>query len=162
MTSAVSPASDLQEPRAGAAILSGGLIAGCLDLTYALTFYGLQGVKPIRIPQAIASGLLGMKSFQGGLGTAALGVGLHFVVAFGAASVYYAASRGLAFMTRRAGLCGVLYGACIYGFMNFVVLPLSAAPRFRHTAASVTSDFTVHLLLIGPPIALAVKRYAKR
>jgi uncharacterized membrane protein YagU involved in acid resistance len=130
-------------------------------LTYALTFHGLRGVKLIRIPQAIASGLLGVKSFQGGLATAALGVGLHFVIALGAATVFYAASRKLAFLTERALVFGVLYGAAIYFFMNFIVLPLSAAPRFKHTTVSVTSDFAVHLFLIGLPIALSARRYAR-
>jgi len=144
-----------------AAILVGGLIAGCFDLTFAMTFHGLRGVKLIRVPQAIASGVLGMKSFSGGLPAAALGVCLHFVIALGAATVYYAASRRLAFLTRYAVIFGVLYGAAIYSFMNFVVLPLSAAPKFKHTAVSVASDFSVHLFLIGLPIALAVRRYSR-
>jgi hypothetical protein len=53
------------------AILAGGLIAGALDLTYALAFYGSRGTKPIRIPQSIASGLLGTEAYQEGFATAA-------------------------------------------------------------------------------------------
>ena len=54
------------------AILWAGLIAGTLDITDALVFYGLRGVPPVRLPQNIASGLLGRDAFQGGVGTAAL------------------------------------------------------------------------------------------
>ncbi|MCU1262873.1 MAG: hypothetical protein JWO80_5758, partial [Bryobacterales bacterium] len=56
-----------------APILWGGLIAGILDITDALVFFGLRGAKPIRILQSIAAGLLGPKAFKGGVGTAALG-----------------------------------------------------------------------------------------
>jgi hypothetical protein len=76
---------------AGAAFLAiglGGLIAGVCDLTYAVVFHAAQGVKPIRIPQSIASGLLGVNSYEGGWATAALGVALHFTIALAAAAVY--------------------------------------------------------------------------
>ncbi|MGH9683594.1 MAG: hypothetical protein ACRD4S_08300 [Candidatus Acidiferrales bacterium] len=122
---------------------------------------GLQGVKPIEIPQAIASGLLGMKSFSGGASTAALGVVLHFFIAFSAAAVYYVASRKLTFMVRRAVACGLLYGACVYIFMHVVVLPLSAEPKFPHHYASMACEFVEHLFLVGLPISLAVRRYSK-
>src|SRR5258708_21476260 len=105
----------------------GGLIVGVLDLTYAILVYSPQ--KPILIPQTIASGVLGMKSYSGGAPTAALGVFLHFVIAFGAATVYYLASRKLPFLVRRAVLSGLIYGALVYNFMHLVVLPLSAAPQ---------------------------------
>ncbi len=144
------------------AILSGGLIAGILDLTYAIVFCAWRGIKPIRVPQAIASGLLGVKSFQEGIPAATLGVALHFLVALTAAAVYYAASRKLKLLTREAILCGMLYGMAIYFFMNFVVLPLSAAPKFRSTPLSIACDFVVHMLFIGLPIALAVRRYSEK
>lgn len=56
----------LQKPRALAGVLWGGAIAGAFDLTYATVFYGLRGVKPIRVSQSIASGLLGPKAYEGG------------------------------------------------------------------------------------------------
>jgi hypothetical protein len=47
----------VKRPRALAAILWGGAIAGAFDLTYATIFYSFRGVKPIRVSQSIASGL---------------------------------------------------------------------------------------------------------
>src|SRR5260370_38892928 len=82
------------------AIMVGGLIVGVLDLTYATLVYSPQ--KPILIPQTIASGVLGMKSYSGGAPTAALGAFLHFVIALGAATVYFLASRRLPLLARRA------------------------------------------------------------
>ena len=83
------------------AILWGGLVAGILDLAFALTFNGLRGVPLIRIPQVIASGLLGPASFQGGTTTAALGLALHFVIAFGFATFYNLASRPFPALVRQ-------------------------------------------------------------
>ncbi len=94
------------------AILVGGLIVGVLDLTYAVAVYSPQ--KPILIPQTIASGVLGVGSYSGGTTTAALGVFLHFVIALGAATVYYLASRKLRVLVSHAVLSGIIYGALLY------------------------------------------------
>lgn len=145
-----------------AAILWGGFIAGAIDLTYAIVFYGLRGVPPIRIPQSIASGLLGATAYEGGAATAALGVFLHFVIAVGAATAFYLLSRQFRFLVQKPALWGPLFGAGIYFFMHFVVLPLCANPRFHSTALTVPAvcDFAVHVIFLGPSIAFAVKRFS--
>ena len=152
----------VQKSRVLAAILWGGAIAGAFDLTYAMAFYGLRGVKPMRVSQSIASGLLGPKAYEGGFTTATLGVVLHFVIAIGAAAVFYLLSRKLTFLTQKPVLWGPLYGAAIYFFMHFVVLPLAANPRFRTTTLSVSTvcDLAIHTILIGPSIALTARRFA--
>jgi hypothetical protein len=108
-----------------------GQYRGTLDLLYALIFFSLRGAKPIRIPQSIASGLLGAKAFQRGWPTALLGIALHFLIACTAAAIFYAASRKIRFLTAQPVLAGLFYGAAIYLFMNYVVVPLSAEPRSR-------------------------------
>ena len=65
------------------AVLYGTLVVGTLDALDAIVFFGLRsGAQPIRIFQGIASGLLGPAARQGGLQTAAIGVGLHYFIAF--------------------------------------------------------------------------------
>ncbi|SRR5713226_9633695 len=54
-----------------------GFACGFLDITAALVVYGFFGLKPMRLLQGIASGLLGPKAFSGGLATALLG---YFVI----------------------------------------------------------------------------------
>jgi hypothetical protein len=143
------------------AIFWGGLACGILDITQAFTAWGLEdGVKPVSILQHIASGLIGPKSFQGGAKTAALGAMLHFFIAFGAATVYYLASRWLTFMTDHAILSGLLYGEAVFLFMYFVVVPLSAATRSQFTLATLITGPIGHMFLVGLPIALAVRRYS--
>ena len=65
----------------------------------------------------IASGLLGPASFQGGTTTAALGLVLHFVIAFGFATFYNLASRPFPALVRQPVVCGLLYGAAAFGFL---------------------------------------------
>lgn len=142
-----------------AGILAGGLIAAAIDLAYALSFHGLRGAKLISIPQSIASGLLGRDAFGGGAATAALGVALHCFILLVAATIYHAASRRLPWLRTRALAGGAAYGLAIYLFMHVVVLPLSAAPKFGSTPLGTASDLLVHVLLLGPAIALAVRRW---
>jgi len=146
--------------RAYRAIIWGGLIAGVLDLTAAFVTSALRGVKPIRVLQFIASGLLGADSFKGGLGTAALGALLHFLIALAASAVYYVASRQLHLLVEQAIVCGLLYGIAVYGFMNVIVLPLSAVRKIPVSLASLVTGLMIHMFCVGLPIALAVRRYS--
>ena len=149
-----------KNPNPAAAILWGGLLAASFDLTFAVLYNGAHGVTPIQIFQSIASGWLGLSAFAGGVPAAALGIASHYFILLVAASVYYAASRKLGFLTQRAVFWGVLYGIAIYGFMHLVVLPLSAAPAFKGSIVGSLSDLASHMFLVGLSISLAVRKYA--
>lgn len=140
------------------AILVGGVVVGVVDLAYAILVYSPR--RPILIPQHIASGVLGMKSFSGGTASAALGVVLHFVISIGAAAVYYVASRKLRFLVHRPVTCGLVYGAAVYLVMHFVIIPLSAAAPSGLPLTYKVVEFFEHWVAVGLPIALSVRRYA--
>jgi hypothetical protein len=139
------------------AIAVGGVIVGVLDLTYAILVYSPK--RPILVPQAVASGVLGHASFSGGTRSTALGVILHFVIALGAATVYYLASRKLRFLVGRPVACGMIFGACVYLFMHFVVLPLSAAGPSHMSFALKSAEFVEHWFCVGLPIAFSVRKW---
>lgn len=141
-----------------AAIGTGGLIVGVLDLTYAIVAYSMH--QPMLVPQTIASGVLGAKAYQAGLGSAALGVALHFFIALSWASVYYLASRKLKLLVHHAVLCGLAYGAVVYLFMHLVVVPLSAVPPGPTPAMYEAAEFVWHWFGVGLPMALCVRHYA--
>jgi hypothetical protein len=152
----------LERPRAFDTILYGGLIVGILDGLFALIFYGLiLGVKPMRIFQSVASGLLGKASFEGGTPTFLLGILLHFVVASCIAAVYYLASLKLPVLIHRPVVCGLVYGMLAYLGMNYVVIPLSAARSGPFSLRLFLPAFLGHALLVGLPIALIARRSAK-
>jgi hypothetical protein len=144
------------------AIFWGGALCGTGDLLFAFAFYGSRGATPQGIMQSIAGGLLGTAAREGGASTAALGFLLHYIISFGAATVYYAASRRLHVLIRHAVSSGFVFGAAVYFFMNMVVLPLSA----RHTRAFppplALFPILAHLFLVGLPIALVVRHYSRR
>ncbi len=144
------------------AIAAGGLAAGILDISYALLFFGSRGVSPARILQSVASGLLGASSFDGGASSAALGALLHMVNALLIAAVYVLASRRLPELARRPLQWGPLYGVGVYVVMNYVVVPLSAAPRRGGPPAPVVwiTGVLAHMFLIGLPIAIAARKAA--
>jgi len=145
------------------AILVGGGIAATLDLTYAIVYSSFRGVAPMPVMQSVASGLLGQPAYEGGAATAALGVCLHYLMAFVIAAIFYFASRRLSFMTRRAVVSGLLFGACVYVFMNFVVLPLSAFPtQMTYTPVRVAINVLAHMILFGLPIALVTRAASLR
>jgi hypothetical protein len=149
-----------KSPNAFLAIFWGGLLCGSFDITQAFIAWGFMGIQPARILRHIASGLLGPTAYRGGAGTAALGLLLHFVIAFGAATVFYIASRSISLMTEHAVISGLLYGECVFLFMNFVVVPLSPAPKGHFTLATLITGPIGHTVLVGLPIALSVRRFA--
>jgi hypothetical protein len=137
-----------------------GLLAGTLDITDNLIFNQLRGITPKMVFQYIASGLIGMKAFRGGLASVALGVAVHYGIALIWTGVFYAGTRKLAILSRRPVLSGLVYGGGVYLFMNFIVLPLSAVPHPRSaiTLASRINGVLALLIFIGLPISLLVRR----
>jgi hypothetical protein len=141
-------------------IVLAGLVAGALDITSAFVILGLRRIGPTRVLQGVAAGLLGRSSLEGGIGTAVLGLALHFFIALTAATVFYLASRRIAFLTRQPVVAGLLYGVGVYAVMNFIVLPLSAI-KPHYTASGMTIGVLVIMFMVGLPIALIVAK-AKR
>jgi len=107
-------------------LLLGALSVAFLDGLDAVIFFGLRGVKPILIFQSIASGLLGKPAFQGGRGTAVLGLILHVFIASSIVTTFYLVSRRFPVLAQRPFLYGPLYGLLVYLIMTQIVLPLSA------------------------------------
>ena len=122
-------------------ILAGGLSVATLDLLFAMGFWALRDVAPVRIAQSIARGVLGDASYQGGAASAWLGVVLHYFIATMFVLAYWLVARRAAGLLRRPWMYGAMYGALLYLLMNFVVLPLSAAglPSFADTPWVVAS-----------------------
>ena len=146
----------MRRQSAAFAIVAGGLVAGAIDITYALGFSALRGVAPTRILQSVASGLLGTPAYQGGAATAALGFVLHFILMMIIAAIFYFASTRLRFLIARPVLWRGLYGFAVYWVMNLVVLPLSAFPsQVKFVPIVVATSLIVHAFGIGVPIAFA-------
>ena len=151
----------------GRAILWGGSICGVLDIGSAVIISIANGGSPVRMLQGIAGALLGPATFEGGLATAALGLAMHFGVAFTATTVFYLLSRRIPAMVEWAVPSGILFGVFWLLVMYRRVIPLCAALRTldlpnvvkRPLPALWPLPLFVHIVCVGLPIALAVRRF---
>src|SRR6266702_5353605 len=149
----------MDRSRAFRAIASAGLIVRILNITSAFVIAEIKGTGTIRMLQRIASGFFGQRSFEGGMATAVLGLAIHFLIAFTAAAVFYAASRKFSSLTQHAVVSGLLYGIAVYIFMYWIVVPL-VFPNARHSISRDVTAVIIHIVLIGLPIALVVRRFS--
>jgi hypothetical protein len=151
---ASAPASASTRGDAFRAIGWAGLVAGTLDLLFAWVVFPNTLVGTLKV---IAGGWLGASARQGGAGVALLGLGSHYLIAFGAAATFWAASRFLPWLMRHAVFAGLVYGLVVYEFMHLVVLPLSAYHSPVKFASLLKADVLSHLFFVGLPIALIVR-----
>jgi hypothetical protein len=137
------------------AVLLGGFIAGTIDVGAAALIFG---AGPIVILQAIASGMLGRTAFFAGAAGATLGLILQWAMSWIIAAVYVGAARYLAALGRHWLAAGVCYGVVVFGVMNYVVVPLSAAyPRHPFTPRTFVGSLLA-MLLFGAIVAFFARR----
>ncbi len=141
------------------ALLFGTLTVGILDILDAFIFFGLRGATPTGVLHAIAAGVLGRDAARaGGIPTAILGLGLHFVIAFGVTATFFFVSRRIPALARKPFLYGPLYGLLVFFIMNLLVIPLSAIdkplwpPRLPATG-SLINALLIHAVGVGLPAA---------
>jgi uncharacterized membrane protein YagU involved in acid resistance len=143
------------------AVLFGGVVAGALDIVFAISFAAYNGTPPMRLLQIVASGLFGDAAFAGGASMAAVGLGLHFGMSVLWAGVFLALVLLKPAIARKPYLSGIAFGFAVFLVMRLVILPLSAFPypiTFKPLATVL--DLLSHTLLFGVPIALAIRRVA--
>src|ERR1700723_2835886 len=80
------------------AILTGGLIAGTIDIVSACL---INSAPPAAILRAIAGGLLGKSASGGGLPVAGLGLVLQWLMSILIAAIFVVASRSMPILRRR-------------------------------------------------------------
>jgi hypothetical protein len=140
------------------AIAVGALAVGVLDGLDAIVFFGLRsGTSPVRIGQAIASGLLGRAAFDGGVSTALLGLALHFFIATCIVATYVGASRLLPTLALRPLLWGPLYGVAAWATMQWIVLPLAGLGGGAGKPPVMLNGILIHIFGVGLPSALAAR-----
>jgi uncharacterized membrane protein YagU involved in acid resistance len=170
------------------AIIKGGLVAGALDILYAIIVYGMPpfGLAPQQVLQSVAAGWIGRpESMAGGWPTALLGLVTHFSIATAMAAAFVLAARRWPALVARPVLWGLVYGFGLYVAMNYVVAPLSAAhpsghfpPEGGELLARLGTAFSgvrpsgniplligtlfTHMVLVGLPIALIARRELRR
>jgi hypothetical protein len=161
--SASTPAGSGGRWSAPMALVLATLVAGTLDLGYALVVSGMRGTAPPVLLQAIATGLLGKASFEGGAATAVLGAALHYGIMACIVVFYYLLSRRLPLLLQRPCLFGALYGAGVFFVMNYVVVPLSAIGHtFQRPPLLYAGEMFSHVVFVGISTAWILSRARQR
>ena len=144
-------------------IVLGGLIIGIADaiVYHVLVSSVLGGFPLLAVYQYIASGVLGNAAFEGGIATALLGALFHFIISFIVAGVFIVSADRISLLRRYVIPGSLLYGFGVFIVMNFIVTPLSAAPALPPpTAAQIIIMILDHILIIGLPLGILVRRSA--
>jgi hypothetical protein len=132
-------------------VLAAGFTAASFDLLAACL---ISDKTPAQIMKVISIGWYGREHAKGLTETLVGGLS-HYGILIVAAAVWALAGARLPVLVRRPVLTGLLYGAWIFVFMRFVVLPLSPVGFTKHWNAAHLIDFASHLL-VGVTIALIV------
>ena len=137
-------------------IVVGGGIAGLLDMTSAYISFGRY------MPIGIAGGIVGAAGRHVSVGQYILGLSIHYLIAFSAASAYCVASKKLEFLRDHFIVCGVFYGIWFFLFMQLVVLPLSAYHATGpYQYRGLVQGLLAHIFLIGLPISISLRVFSR-
>lgn len=135
-------------------ILVATAACGILDAAAATTQAATLGIKPQRVFQSIASGLMGPRALEKGWHSGVIGLALHFAISFIIATIYILASLRLPYLLQHPLIAGALYGIAVFIVMNFIVLPLSRRPRRPFNANFAITQLVIHMVIVGWSIAL--------
>jgi hypothetical protein len=143
-------------------ILLSGLLVGTLDMTAACINAHLSfGLSPDRVFKYIASGILGKSAFSGGIGVAALGVAMHYAVAYSWTTLFFMVYPKTNLIRQNKYLTGTFYGMLIWTVMNLLVVPLTKVPKpkngFNVTQAYINAGILI--VMIGIPLSLIAYKY---
>ena len=131
-----------------------GVVDGLFSSVLSVVFYH-STVR--RLFQGVAATLLGNKAFDGGTPTAAVGVLMHFGVAFGWSAVFlFLVMRSSWINGLLASRYGVVKVASLYGPFIWMVMSLAVIPLLVHRPPAIGVRWWIqligHIPFVGIPI----------
>lgn len=138
------------------ALMRSGIAVGVSDFLFASVANGIILHRtPIRVFQGVASVPFGRGALNGGIRTFALGVAIHFCVAFFWSAVYLLLTRGVPALGRLVRTPqGALAFAAIYGPIIWLVMTFVVIPAFVHRPPTISPIWWVNLVGHIPFIVL--------
>ena len=133
------------------------LIAGTLDILYAMMLATLFGRDVGTMLRGVASGPFPGASGMGAAG-ALLGLLVHFALMAIMAAVFVIAARQRPQLADKPIRWGILYGLATYFVMNWIVLPLRFGSPIPPQPRAIATQLFAHVVLVGIPIALVAAR----
>ena len=138
-----------------------GLIIGMLHLIIQVGIvFGLLLKSPyISSLQFVASGAMGNAAFTGGLATALIWLVIELLMTIIIAGIFVVSADRIPLLRNHVILGSLLYGFGVFIVMNFIVLPLSAAPLEPAPPMWLFIEMILeHILLIGLPLGILVRQ----
>lgn len=145
-------------------LLRAGLVTGVIDglFSSALSVFA-YGSTVTRLFQGVAATLLGPAALDGGTSTAAIGILMHFVVAFGWSGVFLLlVTRSQRIRSLLASRYGAIKVASLYGPFIWMVMSLAVIPLLVGRPPAITVRWWVqffgHIPFVAMPIVMSIGR----
>ena len=139
-------------------LLIAGLVTGVTDGLFSSGLAAfVYGSTVTRLWQGVAATLLGPAAFEGGTRTAAIGLLMHFGVAFTWSAVFLALVLSSSWIRDAiASPAGVLTAAAVYGPLIWLVMSLAIIPLFTHRPPVINVRWWVQFFGHIPFVALPI------
>lgn len=132
------------------------LVAGALDILFAVVLTLVRGNEPTAMLRSVASGPF-PGATEWGLSGSALGLAVHFSLMAVMAAAFVIAVHDRPALNQKPIQWGVLYGLATYVVMNLIVVPLRFG-NWPPKPTSIATQLFAHIVLVGIPIALIAAR----
>ena len=139
----------------------GGSIIGLLHIIFqiGIVFGLLFKSNFISSLQYIASGALGNFAFTGGIATAMIGVILELIMTIIIAGLFILIIGRISLPRPYIIVSSLLYGIGVFLVMNYIILPLSSAPKLPAPPTWLLIEIILeHILLIALPLGILLRR----
>ncbi|MEO6719374.1 MAG: hypothetical protein ABIN67_03370 [Ferruginibacter sp.] len=144
-------------------ILKATLIAGSLDIIFALTqFYIKTQKSPVLVLRYIASAVFGKSANNDGAVMPAVGLLFHYLVVLGWVTIFFLIYPKIILVIKNSIVAGLLYAIVIWLGMSFVVLPLTLVPSRSLQIQQALIAILILMVAIGLPLGLIMKKYYQR
>ncbi len=141
----------------GRTIAIATLVAGTLDILFAICLSLYFGRDPMAMLRYVASGPFPPATDWGTAGSI-LGLAVHFTLMAIMAGVFaIGLSRWPALLSRPLQ-AGLVYGLMTYVAMNWIVVPLRFHTPLPPRTISIATQLFAHIVLVGIPMALIAAR----
>jgi uncharacterized membrane protein YagU involved in acid resistance len=111
----------------------------------------------MRLWQGVASVLLGPSALDGGTRTAAVGVLMHFGIAFGWSAIFLLLVMSSSWIRGvLASPYGVIAVAAVYGPLIWMAMSLAIIPLFTHRPPTINIRWWVQLIGHAPCVGLPI------
>ncbi len=137
-----------------------GLLVGTLDISAAsLQSYIKTGKGPAGILKYVASGAFGNAAFSGGAGMIICGLLFHYLIALSFTYFFFLIFAKLYSVLKSKFLIALVYGVFMWAFMKFIVVSLSATPKFPFDWMNALIGIAILIICISLPLSFIAYRY---